>query len=89
MIPKHLHDSRGTQLVHGLKYLLRLRHDAQKPLIEPNSYLKAPEKYRQDLITNVSSSIAIETGVPVEEIARILTQTGKAETVKKPKGSGQ
>jgi hypothetical protein len=41
------------------------------------------------LITNVSSSIAIETGVPAEEIARILTQTGKAETVKKPKGSGQ
>jgi hypothetical protein len=41
------------------------------------------------LITNISSSIANETGVPVEEIARILTQTGKAETVKKPKGSWQ
>jgi hypothetical protein len=62
----------------------------KKPLIELNSYLKAPEKYQQDLITNISSSTAIETGVPAEKIARILTQAGKAETViKKPKGSAQ
>ncbi len=51
---------------------------SKKPLIETNPYLKATEKYRQALITNVSSS-TIETGVPTEEIARILTQTGNAE----------
>lgn len=61
----------------------------KKPLIETNPYLKAPNKYRQALITNISSSTAIETGVPVEEIARILTQTVKAEPVKTPKGSAQ
>ncbi|MEX2490516.1 MAG: hypothetical protein WD425_02020 [Nitrospirales bacterium] len=61
---------------------------SKKPLIETNPYLKATEKYRQALITNVSSSTAIETGIPAEEIARLLTQTGNAEAVKKPKGSG-
>ena len=62
---------------------------SKKSLIETNPYLKATEKYRQALIANVSSSTAIETGVPTEEIARILTQTGNAEAVKKPKGSPQ
>ncbi|MBA3967811.1 MAG: hypothetical protein H0X47_18940 [Nitrospirales bacterium] len=62
---------------------------SKKPLIETNPYLKATEKYRQALIANVSSSTAIETGVPAEEIARILTQTGRAETAKKPKDSRQ
>ncbi|MBA3968089.1 MAG: hypothetical protein H0X47_20405 [Nitrospirales bacterium] len=61
----------------------------KKPLIEKNPYLKAPEKYRQALIANVSSSMAIETGVPAEEIARILIQTEKAKPVKKPKDSRQ
>ncbi len=61
----------------------------KKPLIETNPYLKAPDKYRQALITNISSSTAIETGVPVEEIARILSQTEKAEPVKKPKSSAR
>jgi hypothetical protein len=61
----------------------------KKPLIETNPYLKVPEKYRQALINNISSSTAIETGVPAEEIARLLSQTGKADPVKKPKGSAQ
>ena len=61
---------------------------SKKPLIETNPYINVPEKYRQALITNISSSTAIETGVPAEEIARTLTQAGQAETVKKPKGSG-
>ncbi|MEE8613408.1 MAG: hypothetical protein V3S85_04635 [Nitrospirales bacterium] len=54
----------------------RIRYEPQKPLIETNPYLKEPEKYRQALITNISSSTSVETGVPTEEIARILTQTG-------------
>jgi hypothetical protein len=62
---------------------------SKKPLIETNPYLKVPEKNRQALIANISSSTAIETGVPAEEIARLLSQAGKAETVKKPKGSGK
>ena len=61
----------------------------KKPLIETNPYLKEPEKYRQALITNISSSTSVETGVPAEEIARILTQTVKAEPVKKPKSSAR
>lgn len=61
----------------------------KKPLIETNPYLKEPEKYRQALITNISSSTSVETGVPTEEIARILSQTEKAEPVKKPKSSAR
>ncbi|MEE8613413.1 MAG: hypothetical protein V3S85_04660 [Nitrospirales bacterium] len=61
----------------------------KKPLIETNPYLKDPEKYRQALITNISSSTSVETGVPTEEIARILSQTEKAEPVKKPKSSAR
>lgn len=62
---------------------------SKKPLIETNPYINVTEKYRQALITNISSSTAIETGVPAEEIARTLTQVGQTETVKKPKGSPQ
>ncbi len=47
---------------------------SKKPLIETNPYLKATKKYRQALIANVSSSTAIETGVPVEEIERMLSR---------------
>lgn len=61
----------------------------KKPLIETNPYLKAPEKYRQALIANISRSTAIETGVPHEDIARALIQAEKVKTVKKPKDSGQ
>jgi hypothetical protein len=62
---------------------------SKKPLIETNPYLKVPEKYRQALIANISSSTAIETGVPAEDIARALIQAEKVEPVKKPKDSGQ
>jgi len=58
-----------------------------KPLIETNPYLKTPEKYRKALITNVSSSTAVETGAPVESIARKLTRHVKPKPVNKPKGS--
>ncbi len=56
---------------------------SKKPLIETNPYINVPKKYRQALITNVSSSTAIETGVQAEEIARILTQVGQPEAVLK------
>ncbi len=62
---------------------------SKKPLLETNPYLKVPEKYRQALIANISSSTAIETGVPAEEIARILSQTAKAGPVKKPINSAR
>ena len=44
----------------------------QKPLIETNPYLRNPEKLRKLLVTNVSSSTAIETGASVDSIARML-----------------
>ena len=44
----------------------------QKPLIETNPYLRDPEKFRKALITSVASSTAVETGAPVETIARML-----------------
>ena len=62
---------------------------AQKPLIETNPYLRDPEKFRKALITNVSSSTAVETGAPVESIARTLTKSGKGQPLKKPQGSAR
>ncbi len=61
----------------------------ERPLIETNPHLKVPEKYRKALITNVSSSIAVETGVPVESIARALTERAKLKRIKKPQGSAR
>ena len=63
----------------------------KKPLIETNPYLRDPEKFRKALITNVSSSTAVETGAPVESIARTLAEsnTGKPLRVKKPQDSAQ
>jgi hypothetical protein len=46
----------------------------QKPLIETNPYLRDPEKFRKALITNVTSSTAIETGAPVASIVRMLEE---------------
>ena len=57
-----------------------------RPLIETNPYLKVSEKYWKALIINVSSSTAIETGAPVESIARTLT---KRKDIKKPKESAR
>ena len=59
----------------------------QKPLIETNPFLRDPKKFRKALITNVSSSTAVETGAPVETIARILTEGDKSQPLKKPQGS--
>ena len=58
----------------------------KKPLVETNPYLKVPEKYRKALIVNVSTSTAIETGAPVESIARTLAARQEAKRVKQPQG---
>ena len=47
---------------------------SKKPLIETNPYLQNSKKYRDSLITNVSSSTAIETGDNVCSIADTLTE---------------
>ncbi|MGH7209581.1 MAG: hypothetical protein ACREIL_09385 [Nitrospiraceae bacterium] len=62
---------------------------SNRPLIETNPHLKVPEKYRKALITNVSSSTAVETGTPVESISRALTERARPKQVKKPKGSAR
>ncbi len=59
----------------------------KRPLIETNPYLKVPEKYRRTLIISVSSSTAIETGAPVESIARTLTEKDKTKPGRKPQSS--
>ncbi len=59
------------------------------PLIETNPYLRDPEKFRKALITSVASSTAVETGASVESIARMLTESNRAQPVKKPQGSAR
>jgi hypothetical protein len=54
----------------------------KKPLIATNPYLQTPEKYREALVTNVSSSTAIETGAAVESVARKLDNGDKTKPVK-------
>jgi len=61
----------------------------KRPLIETNPYLRDPEKFRKALITNVSSSTAVETGAPVESITRTLVEGDKSRPLKKPQGSAQ
>lgn len=64
----------------------------RKSLIETNPYLGIPEKYRKSLITNVSSSTAIETVTSTETIADLLVKSENtlwAIEVKKPKDSSQ
>jgi len=57
----------------------------KKPLIQTNPYLRAPEQYRKALVTNVSSSTAIETGATVASIVKTLNPV--SETVKTPRRS--
>ncbi len=72
-----------------LRFLCYNLHMKQKPLIETNQYLRDPEKFRKALITNVSSSTAIETGASVESIARTLIEGNKSNALKKPQDSAQ
>ena len=47
---------------------------SKKSLIETNRYLQDSEKYRNSLITNVSSSTAIETGDSVWSVVNTVTE---------------
>ena len=47
---------------------------SKKSLIATNRYLQDSEKYRNSLITNVSSSTAIETGDSVWSIVNTVTE---------------
>ena len=49
----------------------------QKPLIETNPYLRDPAKLRKLLVTNVSTSTAVETGASVDSISRMLEKSEK------------
>jgi len=60
-----------------------------RPLIETNAFLRDPAKFRKALITNVSSSTAIETGAPVEAIARMLTEGRQSKPVTNPPDSAR
>lgn len=51
----------------------------QRALIETNSYLRDPEKFRKALIMSVASSTAIETGQPIAAIVRMLEENAKRE----------
>ena len=46
----------------------------KKSLIETNRYLQDLEKYRNSLITNVSSSTAIETAESVWSVVAIVAE---------------
>lgn len=62
---------------------------SKKPLIETNPYLKDSARYRRDLITNVSSSTAIETGAAVETIAKTLPTDPKPLPIRTRRGSAR
>jgi hypothetical protein len=57
----------------------------KKSLIETNPYLQNLEKYRDSLITNVSSSTAIETGNSVQSVADTLTEVAHSIFIDPPK----
>lgn len=63
----------------------------KKPLIETNTFLRDPAQYRKRLVTNVSTSTALETGAKIEVIARTLTEKDKAKIlpVRTRQGSGR
>ena len=62
---------------------------SKKPLIETNPYLKDPVRYYRDLIANVASSTAIETGAKVETIAKSLPPIPSPLPVKARRGSAR
>ena len=59
----------------------------KKSLLQTNPYLRAPEQYRKALVTNVSSSTAIETGATVASIAKTLNP--ESALVKTPRRSAR
>ena len=64
----------------------------KKSLFDSNPYLKDPGKYRDALVTSVSSSTAIETGASVKSIRQQITNVSNNEarsTSTKKKSSAQ
>ncbi len=57
----------------------------KKSLIETNPYLQDLEKYRESLITTVSSSTAIETGASVQSVVDTLTEVAPSIFISPPK----
>lgn len=57
----------------------------KKSLIETNPYLQDLEKYRESLITTVSSSTAIETGASVQSVVDTLTEVARSIFISPPK----
>lgn len=50
----------------------------KKSLFDSNPYLKDPEKYRDSLVTNVSSSTAIETDASIKSIRQQITDVSSS-----------
>ena len=50
----------------------------KKSLFDSNPYLQDHKKYRNSLITNVSSSTAIETGASVESVSQQITDVSNS-----------
>jgi hypothetical protein len=61
----------------------------KKPLIQTNPYLNDRTRYHRDLVTNVSSSTAVETGASVAEVAKSLPRQPKALPVRARGGSSR
>lgn len=62
---------------------------SKKPLIETNQHLHSQDKYREALVTNVSSSTAIETGASVKSVARSLGKPAEHAKPKNPQESSR
>ena len=50
----------------------------KKSLFDSNPYLQDPKKYRDSLVTSVSSSTAIETGASVESVSQQITDVSSS-----------
>ena len=61
----------------------------EKPLSETNPYLRDPEKRRKALIMSVATSTAIDTGVPVATIVRMLEEYEESKPAKTKQGSAR
>lgn len=46
----------------------------KKPLLETNTHLSDPSRYRKELLVNVSTSTSVETGTKPGSIARALSK---------------
>jgi hypothetical protein len=59
----------------------------KKSLFESNPYLQDPKKYRESLITSVSSSTVIETGASLTLVKQQLSEVSNTPTPPTPSES--